>query len=223
MDKFNHLHHCNTTGYDVFPGIRLFYHNIHAKESLLGICQTAGKNFLEIIHCREGRMECKAGDHYYYYVSPGDLLIAQEIPLTDVMYFPLEHYHGITIHIDVDQAPKCLSCFLEDVSVQPERIKQKFSGFQPCFITRSNASVEHIFAELYTVPQDIRLPYFKIKILELMLFLSVFHLESDELLCQGVSPYQVKLAKEVCEYLTANMDERITLDEVSSYFEISSI
>ena len=222
MDRFNHLHYSNTTGYDVFPGIRLFYHNIHAKESSLGICQTASKDFLEIIHCREGRMECKAGDHYYY-VSPGDLLIAQEIPLTDVMYFPLEHYHGITIHIDVDQAPKCLSCFLEDVSVQPERIKQKFSGFQPCFITRSNASVEHIFAELYTVPQDIRLPYFKIKILELMLFLSVFHLESDELLCQGVSPYQVKLAKEVCEYLTANMDERITLDEVSSYFEISSI
>ena len=198
MDRLNSLHHSNTTGYDVFPGIRLFYHNIHAKESSLGICQTAGKNFLEIIHCREGRMECKAGDHYYY-VSPGDLLIAQEIPLT-----------------------KCLSCFLEDVSVQPERIKQKFSGFQPCFITRSNASVEHIFAELYTVPQDIRLPYFKIKILELMLFLSVFHLESDELLCQGISPYQVKLAKEVCEYLTANMDERITLDEVSSYFEISS-
>ena len=221
MDRFNHLHYSNTTGYDVFPGIRLFYHNIHAKESSLGICQTASKDFLEIIHCREGRMECKAGDHYYY-VSPGDLLITQEIPLTDVMYFPLEHYHGITIHIDVDQAPKCLSCFLEDVSVQPERIKQKFSGFQPCFITRSNASVEHIFAELYTVPQDIRLPYFKIKILELMLFLSVFHLESDELLCQGVSPYQVKLAKEVCEYLTANMDERITLDEVSSYFEISS-
>lgn len=169
MDRLNSLHHSNTTGYDVFPGIRLFYHNIHAKESSLGICQTASKDFLEIIHCREGRMECKAGDHYYY-VSPGDLLIAQEIPLTDVMYFPLEHYHGITIHIDVDQAPKCLSCFLEDVSVQPERIKQKFSGFQPCFITRSNASVEHIFAELYTVPQDIRLPYFKIKILELMLF-----------------------------------------------------
>ena len=95
MDRFNHLHYSNTTGYDVFPGIRLFYHNIHAKESSLGICQTASKDFLEIIHCREGRMECKAGDHYYY-VSPGDLLITQKIPLTDVMYFPLEHYHGIT-------------------------------------------------------------------------------------------------------------------------------
>ena len=57
MDRLNSLHHSNTTGYDVFPGIRLFYHNIHAKESSLGICQTAGKNFLEIIHCREGRME----------------------------------------------------------------------------------------------------------------------------------------------------------------------
>ena len=182
---------------------------------------SANKDFLEIVHCREGRMECKAGD-YYYYVSAGDLLIAQEISLTDVMYFPLEHYHGITIHIDINQAPKCLSCFLEDVSVQPQRIKQKFSAYKPCFIARSNASVEHIFAELYTVPQDIRLPYFKIKILELMLFLSVFHLESDELLRQGVSPYQVKLAKEVSEYLTANMDQRITLDEVSSYFQVSS-
>lgn len=221
MDRLNRLHHSNTTGYDVFPGIRLFYHDIHAKESSLGISRTANKDFLEIVHCREGRMECKAGD-YYYYVSAGDLLIAQEISLTDVMYFPLEHYHGITIHIDINQAPKCLSCFLEDVSVQPQRIRQKFSAYKPCFIARSNASVEHIFAELYTVPQDIRLPYFKIKILELMLFLSVFHLESDELLRQGVSPYQVKLAKEVSEYLTANMDQRITLDEVSSYFQISS-
>ena len=142
MDRLNSLHHSNTTGYDVFPGIRLFYHDIHAKESSLGISRTA-KNFLEIVHCREGRMECKAGD-YYYYVSAGDLLIAQEISLTDVMYFPLEHYHGITIHIDINQAPKCLSCFLEDVSVQPQRIKQKFSAYKPCFIARSNASVEHI-------------------------------------------------------------------------------
>ena len=221
MNRSNNLHHSNTTGHDVFPGMSLFYHNIYVRESSLDICRAANENLLEIIHCREGKMECKVGDHYYC-ISPGDMLIAQEFPLNDAMYFPLEHYRGVTIHIDVNQAPKCLSCFLEDVSVQPEMIKQKFSRFRPCFITRSNASVEHIFAELYTVPQEIRLPYFKIKILELMLFLSVIPLESEEPLSQEASPYQVKLAKKVCEYLTANMDERITLDEVSSYFDISS-
>ena len=52
-----------------------------------------------------------------------------------------------------------------------------------------------------------------------MLFLSVFHLESDELLCQGVSPYQVKLAKEVCEYLTANMDDNAGIRHVKSPVE----
>ncbi len=32
-------------------------------------------------------------------------------------------------------------------------------------------SIEHIFADLYAVPEQIKLPYFKVKILELLLYL----------------------------------------------------
>lgn len=210
-----------TAHYDVFPGIQLFYSDIHTKEASLKISHSGCSNFFEIIHCREGRMEFNVGDHYYY-VAAGDLLITQKPLLTDTLYFPLEHYHGIAIHIDINKAPKCLSCFLKDVSVEPLSIKQKFSSFDPCFIARSNVSFEHIFSELYTVPNSIKAAYFKIKILELMLFLSAFPMENNEIIRHEVSPYHVKLAKEVCKYLTLHIDERIPLNRISEQLGISS-
>ena len=33
-------------------------------------------------------------------------------------------------------------------------------------------SVDHIFQELYAVPEQIKLPYFRIKVLELLLYLT---------------------------------------------------
>ena len=33
--------------------------------------------------------------------------------------FPTGHYHGVTVTVDPRRAPRCLSCFLEDVEVQP--------------------------------------------------------------------------------------------------------
>ena len=36
---------------------------------------------------------------------------------------------------------------------------------------RVGKQIEHIFSELYDLPECVRLPYFKIKVLELLLFL----------------------------------------------------
>ncbi len=41
----------------------------------------------------------------------------------------------------------------------------KFCTDAPFFVTRSSREVNHIFAELYTVPENIRKGYFKVKIL----------------------------------------------------------
>ncbi len=141
--------------------------------------------------------------------------------LNENAHFPLGHYHGITICIDVDKAPKCLSCFLQDVNVMPTAIMERFCGDKSYFISRSSQSFEHIYSELYTVPREIQQGYFKIKILELMLFLSVFENE-DESKIRLIPPYQVKLAKEVCQILTDNMNERITIEQVSEIMGISA-
>ena len=82
--------------------------------------QIEGKDVFEIFHCREGRMECNVGNDYCY-ISPGDLFIVKDESIKGSLYFPLRHYHGITIRIDTQAAPKCFSCFLRDVAVQYQR------------------------------------------------------------------------------------------------------
>lgn len=203
---------------EVFPGIQIIYHNIHQKTAELKI--STGQNSFDIIHCREGRMECHTGDDFCY-VSPGDLLIVKGTQLAKKAYFPLGHYHGITIRIDVDKAPKCLSCFLRDVNVIPSAIIERFCKEKAYFISRSNQSFEHIYSELYTVPKEIRQGYFKIKILELMLFLSVFE-NTDESETRLIPLHQVRLAKEVCRLLTENMNERVTIEQVAEIMETSA-
>lgn len=209
-----------TDEYEVFPGISIIYYTSHTYNGELCGNEDNKSDVFEIFHCREGRMECSVGTEYCY-ISPKDLFIVKDASLTSSLYFPLRHYHGITIRIDTKAAPKCLSCFLRDVSVQPQKIKERFCDKRQYYIARSNASFEHIFSELYDVPQEIKTGYFKIKILEIMLFLSVFDVD-NVIENRIVSPSQAALAKEVAAYLTDNMYEKITLEHLANKFHVSA-
>lgn len=210
-----------TTEYTVFPGISIVYYNSHTQSGALIERDAETGDVFEIFHCREGRMECNIGNDFCY-ISPGDLLIVKPEHLSSSLHFPLQHYHGITIRIHIDKAPKCLSCFLQDVAVQPKMIEEKFCGRKSYYIARSNSSIEHIFSELYAISDEIRQGYSKIKILELMLFLRAYEIQDGEPDDRSVSPSQVSLAKNVARYLTENMYEKITLDQAANQFHTSA-
>lgn len=210
----------STTHCPVFPGISIVYQDSHMYRGKIGRKEREADPMFQIFHCREGRMECSIGKDFCY-ISPGDLLIVKSPFLSSSLYFPLRHYHGIEICIDTEKAPNCLSCFLSDVSVQPKKIEEKFCGEKNYCIVRSNPSFEHIFSELYNVPAEIRLGYSKIKILELMLFLSVLNIQEETVSTRSVSPYQVLLAKRVAEYLMENMYQKSTLEKMTKKFHVS--
>lgn len=202
----------------IFPGIEILYDDVHAQKC--PVRQSSDGNILEITHCCEGRIE-RAFREEFCYLSPGDLSIALDADLGGDAYFPLAHYRGIRIRINLDRAPRCLSCFLDDVEVSPQALARKFCSGSSCFIARSNESIAHIFSELYNVPDSIRKGYFKVKILELLLFLSAMPVETAETRQHIVSRAQVALAKAVCTYLTAHMDSRIPLEQLSAHFHVS--
>lgn len=207
-----------TVTYGVFPGISLIYNDAHIQS--FDDDRLPSSNTIEINHCREGRMECHFRDEFCY-AAPGDLVIGRADERSETTYFPLKHYHGITVRIDIEKAPGCLSCILDDVTVRPQALAEKFCGSRSCFTARSDASVEHIFSELYSVPEEIKKGYFKIKVLELLLFLSSFNIENDESKDKVFSKSQVALAKEISRFLTDNMDRRVTLEQLSDHFHIS--
>ena len=183
------------TAYPVFPGIEIAYCDIHAHECRLE--HTPGISLMRISHCREGRLEQQMGNEYYF-LAPGDLAVSRSDASDEAARFPTGHYHGITVTIDPAQAPECLSCLLSDVNVRPAALMEKFCANGGYFAARSSASVEHIFSELYSVPEEIRKGYFKVKVLELLLFLSALPTERRRPAYSGA---QVRLASAVNEYL----------------------
>lgn len=206
------------TIYTVFPGVRLIYNAVHMDRFDVGFA--ARGNLIEIFHCREGRIE-QAFEDEFFYLMPGDLSIAIRSEAVKAFTFPMRHYHGITIAIDADVAPKCFSEFLDDVRVQPMEVAKRLCGGRCSRILRSQQYIEHIFSELYSVPEEIRPGYLKVKILELLLVLSGIPPQEIPPPVRSLSRYQVQLAKQAAAYLSEHMDQRVTIAELARRFNVS--
>lgn len=198
--------------YKVFPGIGLDIYSVHMDSFFFGAEEEG--NFMEIHHCREGRMEQGREDGSAY-IMPGDLSVTVKRQRFSGYTFPLCHYHGISICIDMDAAPECLSCFLEDVNVRPRELARRLCGKGDCFIIRSQACIEHIFSELYSVPEECKKGYFKIKILELLLVLGSVSPEKNSAPALSLSKMQADLAKEAAAWLSENLDRQVSVSELS--------
>ena len=156
------------------------------------------------------------------YLASGDLSIQKNTENIRHRYCPLSHYHGVSVAIDMNRVPRCFSCILDDVFVSPEELEMKFCSEKPYSIMRENISIEHIFSELYSVPENIRKGYHKVKVLELLLFLSGLEYKGESEERRYFSRSQVTAAKEAKKYLLAHLDEHITITELADMLGISS-
>lgn len=203
------------TCYRVFPGMELIYRDIHAHSCRE---ERGGGERLEIHHCLEGRVEYRQNGRYHY-LSPGDLVVARSSSLPQGSRFPTGHYHGISVVIDPAAAPECLSCILSGVEVRPAALMEKLCPGGAVFAARSSRQVKHVFSELYAVPEDIRTGYFKVKLLELLLFLSTLSPAAPP--AHGCTAAQVTLAEQVRTCLLAESEETVTLRALSERFAVS--
>lgn len=211
---------CEVTVYPVFSGIELVYYDVHMQSCDINLAK--GREMLIITHCQEGRIEFEYKNGEYLYLASGDLSIQKNTENIRHRYCPLSHYHGVSVAIDMNRVPRCFSCILDDVFVSPEELEMKFCSEKPYSIMRENISIEHIFSELYSVPENIRKGYHKVKVLELLLFLSGLECKGESEERRYFSRSQVTAAKEAKKYLLAHLDEHITITELADMLGISS-
>ena len=166
----NETGHGRITVYQVFSGIELYYNDMH-----MGYCnqnQATAKNMIEINHCLIGRFECSFGENSCCYMAEGDLSISSMMKKKSNSCFPLNHYHGISIIINLDELLPEVRQIMELLNIDLHYIQKYICEGNRCCIMRANPSIEHIFSELYHVREKRKPGYMKVKMLELLLFLS---------------------------------------------------
>lgn len=204
------------TLYPVFKGCCLIYNDFHLEKCYSGF-QPETTMFC-VDHCREGRIEWNMDKNRYIYVEAGDMQVNTRIQHVRNFSFPLRHYHGLTVGFDIEEAETTLLHVMDGFSMDLRRLREKFCPENRTFIMRAGKQIEHIFSELYHLPERVRLPYFKIKVLELLLFLDALDAPEGGEERPYYDKAQVDKVKAIAAFLTSDLERWYTLQELSERF-----
>ncbi|MBS7029374.1 MAG: helix-turn-helix transcriptional regulator [Faecalibacterium prausnitzii] len=132
----------------LFSGAELYYNDMH----LVSFDETPAlaRNVIEINHCRVGRYECSFGENSCCYLAAGDFAVCAAARKKSSSCFPLRHYHGITILLDLDAISPEMRKQMEWYGVDLDVIRRHICTENRCCILRSEPTIAHIFSELYT-------------------------------------------------------------------------
>ena len=206
------------TVYPVFPGVELIYNDLH-----LRYCDpptTGARQIIEINHCQLGRYECNFRKQDYCYMEPGDFSISSPRDEKCFHCFPLNHYHGISITIDMSQIDSQTMKLMEFLSIDLKHIASLIKN-RNYFILRASDMIEHIFSELYTVRDHIKFGYIKVKVLELFLMLTDLQPMEKEIDRPYFSKSQIDAVKQIHDFILNHIDEHYTLEQLAERVDIS--
>lgn len=212
------------TVYQVYPGIVLIYNDFETAEYSWGNefeDNALESSILEINYCREGREECRLKNGTCLYLSEGDLSIHMMDNGAPVMSFPLKHYRGITVILNLDKISAEPPETLQDTALDILSFRRKFCSDNRCLVMPARDEIEHLFSEFYSVPNSLQKPYYRIKVQELLLFLCMINVISERQREQYMSP-QVEVVKQIHKRLTSNLRSRLTIDQLSKEYLINT-
>ena len=204
----------------VFDGIDLMFLDVK-QETIQFYAKSHTKTFA-INHCEEGRIECKFTSGDYLYMGPGDMSIGWHIhaDYQHENYFPTKLFKGIVLLVDVEKAQPILDTLVTETRIDLTQLANRFceqSEFG--MMMEETESVRQIFSSLYKVPDQIKGHYFKLKVIEIFLLLSIISTTNHEKR-SSYRKQQVDIVKAVNEYISTQFMKRITIDSLSDQFDI---
>lgn len=223
MNPHNHAvsHAGNSMSrHTVFDGIDLMFLDVK-QETIQFYAKSHTKTFA-INHCEEGRIECKFTSGDYLYMGPGDMSIGWHIhaDYQHENYFPTKLFKGIVLLVDVEKAQPVLDALVTEARIDLTQLANRFCEYSDFgMMMEETESVRQIFSSLYKVPDQIKGHYFKLKVIEIFLLLSVISTTNHEKR-SSYRKQQVDIVKAVNEYISTQFMKQITIDSLSDRFDI---
>ena len=223
MNPHNHAvsHAGNSMSrHTVFDGIDLMFLDVK-QETIQFYAKSHTKTFA-INHCEEGRIECKFTSGDYLYMGPGDMSIGwhTHADYQHENYFPTKLFKGIVLLVDAEKAQPVLDALVTEARIDLTQLANRFCEHSDFgMMMEETESVRQIFSSLYKVPDQIKGHYFKLKVIEIFLLLSIISTTNHEKR-SSYRKQQVDIVKAVNEYISTQFMKRITIDSLSDQFDI---
>lgn len=207
----------NTNGIYLFSGIKLNYFSITSED--LPFYHSSSKHILVIDYCKSGRIGWKTDNGNYIYLGRGDFSIhTLDFCLNSKISLPTGIYEGLSIYIDLKEFKKNPPELLSDTGITSDALYEKLCNNKAFLPFAGNVQTDAIFDFSYNQSTATQPAYQKLKTLELLLYLY----DNKETLSQQHTtkyhPEQIETIRQIHEYLLQNLNQRITIEELSKQY-----
>ena len=201
----------------VFPGIEASYLCFLSESAHFQHVPLA--NVLEIFYCIQGRVGWNLDDGTALYLGHGDLTLHSRDRCADSsMLFPLGYCSGLSIGIDFDRFSLAIPPLLLEAALDAGSLRRKYAN--QLVTIPACSSLDRIFTPLCEAPEKLRSVYLQLKLQELLLFLADYApLENSH---PQFPAQQTELVREIHDELLRHLDQRITIDMLTSRYPINS-
>lgn len=207
--------------YYLFSGVEVAYISVHMADFDFAMFeQEEYHHYVGIHYCKEGRIEQQVNDEFFY-LMPGDCSFAMYQNNPKMFQFPLKHYHGISIRINLDCKHNPLMEYLESCECSFIDAIQHICEGMSHIVLRSSNDAKKFFLDLYDVDLAQRINYLRVKIPELFYRMKYTKTNRSYYDRNLVPRTQVEIVKLVSDYISKNLNEKITLKQLTLMFGVS--
>lgn len=205
--------------FSIYPGIDLKY--VEVKSDFFSILHRPTEYILQINYCKSGQIAWKMENENFIYLNPGDFSLNTLNYYTDSsVNFPTGQYSGLTIYIDLQKNADNPPELLKETDIFNETLHNKFCQNNTISFFAGNDQTENIFSYFYNQPVNLTLPYQKLKVLELLIYLYKIDFRQQK----QFTAYQsemVDVIQKIHDQLIQKMEKRITIEELSKQYLIN--
>ena len=203
----------------LYPGIDLCY--LTFSTNSFSVHHKAMPHIIQINYCKTGQIVWEMKSQNRIYLNPGDFSLHTMKACTDsVLTFPKDIYEGLSIYIDLQEVSGNPPELLSDSSIFETILPKIFHENDAPVFLAGNEQTENIFSAFFNQPEELKLPYQKIKTVELLLYLGKTELASSQQLSEYKTE-QIRVVREIHNQLTRHMEQRITIEELSKKYLIN--
>lgn len=209
------------TIYNPFEGVSINVCDMNLRSCESGFVLKDDTEVLCIDHCIEGRIELEVMPGVWSVLQENQARIDDRRHHNGHVVMPLSHYHGISIYIEVQKAQEGIRTAMPGFTADIHGIRKKFCKDEKPYILKEDPAFEGIMDGLYKPPANISSDYYKLKILELLLYLDAA--EVNEAARRSEFSYRSSADKirEIHTQITENPAVHWTISELAEEYDIS--